>query len=179
MSTARSDLVPAFAKKARELLETCDALHIVMRPTETLRTPFKQAKLWRQSRPGSVVKARIQELQARGAPFLAEVLESVGPQNGDHVTNALPGLSWHQWGEAMDCGWVANGKETFSLKLTVGGVNGYHVYAEQAEKLELTAGAFFSSIKDFPHVQLRPEAGPQSVHSLKKIDEVMRERFGS
>jgi hypothetical protein len=52
------------------------------------------------------------------------------------------------------------------------------VYAEQAQKLGLTAGAFFQSIKDFPHVQLRPQAGPQSVHTLGEIDAVMAERFG-
>jgi peptidoglycan L-alanyl-D-glutamate endopeptidase CwlK len=177
MSKLLSDLVPELADKARELLAKCDEMHILMRPTETLRTPFTQAKLWRQSRPGSVVRAQIQKFRDEGAPFLADVLESVGPHSGDHVTNALPGLSWHQWGEAMDCVWVANGKETFSLKLTVGGLNGYHVYAEQAKKLGLTAGAFFQSIKDFPHVQLRPQAGPQSAQSLPEIDAVMRERF--
>ena len=178
MSKSVSDLVPEFASKAKELLEICDDLHILMRPTETLRTPFTQARLWRQSRPKAVVKARIQELRTRGAAFLADCLESVGPQSGAHVTNALPGLSWHQWGQAMDCVWVANGQETYSLKLTVGGVNGYHLYSGQAEKLGLTAGAFFQSIKDFPHVQLRPEAGPQSKHSILEIDAVMKERFG-
>jgi peptidoglycan L-alanyl-D-glutamate endopeptidase CwlK len=178
MSKLLSDLVPEFAPQAKELLEACDDLHIVMRVTETLRTPFTQAKLWRQSRTSAVVKARIQKLRNDGAPFLAHCLESVGPQSGDPVTNALPGLSWHQWGEAMDCVWIANGKETFSLKLKVGGLNGFHVYAEQAEKMKLTAGGFFKSIKDFPHVQLRPEAGPQSKHSLPEIDAEMKRRFG-
>lgn len=179
MSKSLSDLVPEFAPKAKELLQRCDDLHIVMRITETLRTPFTQAKYWRQSRTKAVVQARIQKLRVDGAPFLAHCLEVVGPQNGDPVTNALPGLSWHQWGEAIDCVWVANGKETYSLKLTVGGLNGFHVYAEQAQKLGLTAGAFFHSIKDFPHVQLHSDANPLSRHSLQEIDAVMKERFGS
>jgi hypothetical protein len=179
MSNSLSDLVPEFSARARQLLEQCDKLHVLMRPTETVRSPFTQARLWRRSRPSSVVKARIQRLRAEGADFLADCLESVGPHSGDHVTNALPGLSWHQWGEAMDCVWVAHGKETFSLKLTVGGVNGFLVYAEQAEKLGLTAGAFFQSIKDFPHVQHRSDASPLTHHSLQDIDAIMRERFGS
>jgi peptidoglycan LD-endopeptidase CwlK len=178
MSNSLSDLVPDFAVKAKQLLEQCDKQHILMRPTETVRSPFTQARLWRQSRPASVVKAKIQRLRAEDANFLADCLESAGPQNGEHVTNALPGLSWHQWGEAMDCVWVAHGKETFSLKLTVGGVNGFHLYAEQAQKLGLTAGAFFQSIKDFPHVQLRADASPLTNHSLQQIDAIMRERFG-
>jgi hypothetical protein len=178
MSNSLSDLVPEFAPQAKELLQRCDDLHIVMRITETLRTPFIQAKLWRQSRTKAVVQARIQKLRVDGAPFLASCLERVGPQSGDPVTNALPGLSWHQWGEAMDCVWIANGKETFSLKLKVGGLNGFHVYAEQAEKMGLTAGAFFQSIKDFPHVQLRGDASPLSHHTLHEIDAVMKARFG-
>jgi hypothetical protein len=178
MSNSLSDLVPEFALKAKQLLQRCDDLHVVMHVTETLRTPFTQARFWRQSRPTAVVNARIQKLRADGAPFLADCLQRVGPHTGEHVTNALPGLSWHQWGEAIDSVWVANGKETFSLKLTVGGVNGFHVYAEQAEKMGLTAGAFFQSIKDFPHVQLRGDASPLSHHSLHEIDAVMKARFG-
>ena len=172
------DLIPTFRPIAKTLLANCLARDIEMRPSQTLRDPFEQARLWRQARPLSEIRARIKAFRADGAAFLAHCLESVGPQNGSHVTNAPPGLSWHQWGEAMDCFWLVDGKAEFSTSKLISGQNGYRVYAEEAVKLGLTAGAFFKSLKDFPHVQLRPQAGPNKVFTLLEIDAEMKKRFG-
>lgn len=173
-----NDLIPKFRPLVKDLLKNCLARGVEMRTSQTLRDPFEQARLWRQSRPIEEIRARIKAFRAEGADFLAHCLESVGPQHGSHVTNATPGLSWHQWGEAMDCFWLVDGKAEFSTSKLIGGQNGYRVYAEEAVKLSLTAGAFFKSLKDFPHVQLRPQAGPNKVFTLAEIDAEMKKRFG-
>jgi hypothetical protein len=66
------------------------------------------------------------------ALFLAQCIERVGKQFGEHVTNAIPGLSWHQWGEAADSAWVVDNEVVWSIEETVNGLNGYMVYADEA-----------------------------------------------
>ena len=73
-----------------------------LRPFCTRRDPWTQARLWRQSRSIEEVRVEITRLRNSNAPFLARVLEEVGPQHGRWATNAVPGLSWHQWCEACD-----------------------------------------------------------------------------
>ncbi len=173
-----ADLGSDFGPKCTLLLAACRARGVEMRVNETVRDPFRQARLWRQSRTIDTIRAKVGALRDAGADFLAHCLESVGPQHGDPVTNALPGLSWHQWGEALDCFWVVDGEAEWSTQRKVDGVNGFRVYAEEARKQGLTAGAFFTSIKDFPHVQLRAAANPVGVFTLGEVDAVMRHRFG-
>lgn len=171
-------LTPEFNSKLLELLAACQRLGVEMRPYFGIRTPFEQAKLWRQSRTREEISQKVGELQAQGAPFLAHALESVGPQNGPHVTNALPGLSWHQWGEAVDCFWVVNGQGEWSTVKQAGGSNGYRVYAGQALQLGLDAGGLWRSLKDWPHVQLRKAGSPLGVWGVGEIDRRMEEKFG-
>lgn len=177
-SRSIDDLVPEFRPMARTLIEKCRARGIEMRPNETLRDPFEQGKLWRQSRTREQVQAKILELRSQGADFLASCIESVGPQSGRHVTDAPPGLSWHQWGEAFDSFWVIDGRAEWSTTKKVNGLNGYHVYAEEAEKLDLTAGGLWTTFKDWPHVQLRTQSSPKRLFSITEIDRTMRQRFG-
>lgn len=177
MSAKLDDLVPEFRTQVDKLLANGRARGVEMRPVFTLRTPREQAVLWRQSRTGEEVRAKAAELRAKGAPFLAFCLEDVGPRTGPKVTNALPGLSWHQWGEALDCVWVVNGKAEWSTQKKVNGVNGFRVYAEEAKKLGLDAGLFWKSLVDAPHVQLHAESSPAKRYTLKEIDATMRTRF--
>ena len=172
-------LTPEFSAKASQLLQQCKNNNgIVMHPNEGLRDPFKQARYWRQSRPTSEIQAKIAELKAQGAPFLAHCIDSVGPQHGPHVTNAIPGLSWHQWGEALDCFWLVDGQAEWSTTRLVNGVNGFHIYANVAPDLGLTAGGLWPNFKDWPHVQLNEESSPLGKFTLQQIDEVMRNMFG-
>lgn len=171
-------LIPEFQAKVTTLLHNCRKRGIEMRPNEGLRTPFQQAIYWRQSRTKEVIQKKINELKTNGAPFLAHCLDSVGPQHGEPVTNALPGFSWHQWGEALDCFWVVNGNAVWDLTTVVHGQNGFMVYADEAKKLGLDAGLFWTSLKDSPHVQLQKAANPTKVHSVVEIDHIMKERFG-
>lgn len=172
-------LVPEFRTSIEQLLENCAKRGCTMRPYMGIRTPQEQGKLWRQSRSIEQIRAKIKELRSQGANFLADCIEKVGPQNGRHVTNAIPGLSWHQWGEAVDSFWLVNGEAEWSISRKVNGVNGYRVYAEEARELGLTAGGFFTSIKDWPHVQLSEAAGPRGVKGgITDIDAAMKEMFG-
>ncbi len=173
------DLISELRPNARTLLQNCRARGIEMRPYETLRPPIEQGKLWRQSRTREQVQAKILELRNAGAEFLAFCIESVGPQSGRHVTDAPPGLSWHQWGEASDFFWVVNGAAEWSTTRKINGLNGYRVYAEEAEQLGLTAGGLWPRFKDWPHVQLQSASDPNKLFTLVQIDQTMRERFGS
>ena len=172
------DLVPELRPPARRLIENCRLRGIEMRPYETLRTPIEQGKIWRQSRTHEQVEAKILELRNAGASFLASSIENAGPQSGRHVTDAPPGLSWHQWGEAFDSFWVVNNAAEWSTTKKINGLNGYRVYAEEAERLDLTAGGLWTSFKDWPHVQLRPAKSPKAHFPMTEIDRIMRERFG-
>ncbi|MGO7033770.1 glycoside hydrolase family 75 protein [Rhizobium ruizarguesonis] len=180
MTVKLSDLVPAFRATVEKLLAVCAEQNVRMVPTFTLRTPAEQALFWRQSRSIFEINKAIDMLRSEGANYLADILEGVGPHNGPHVTNALPGNSWHQWAEAIDCMWEVDGKFIDSDTKKVDGVNGYRFYAETAKGMRLDPGFFWTSFKDSGHVQMRGDANPKaSGYSWRQIDQAMRLRFGS
>jgi hypothetical protein len=179
MSRDLADLETGFRVRVEELLASCEQTGYEMKPFFTLRTPFEQGKLWRQSRAKLQVEEKVSELRRKGADFLAHCIESAGSQNGRYVTNAIPGLSWHQWGEAIDCFWLVNGRAEWSTRLKIEGVNGYANYANIADSMGLDAGGLWRSFKDWPHVQLRGEASPTKVYSLEEINCEMEIRFGN
>ncbi|HMI59911.1 MAG TPA: M15 family metallopeptidase [Puia sp.] len=171
-------LQPDFRAKVDELLQKCKDQGIEMRPNEALRDPFIQAKYWRQSRSSGQITTKISDLKKQGAPFLGFCIESVGPQHGDPVTNSIPGLGWHQWGLALDCFWVVDGQAEWSVKRLVGGKNGFKVYAAIASQIGLTAGGLWTTLKDWPHVQMSKAASPLGEFTLQQIDAAMKSRFG-
>jgi hypothetical protein len=172
-------LVPEFRAKLDTLLANCEARGYPMRPYYAIRTPQEQAALWKQSRTPEEAAAEVARLRATGAPFLAACIEQSNPPHGNPVTNAIPGMSWHQWGEAIDCFWLVDGKAEWSTKRLVNGQNGYRVYAEEAVRLGLNAGGLWTSFKDWPHVQLRAAGSPKGQFTLAQIDERMRRDFGA
>lgn len=178
MSRDMSLLIEEFHGAVDLVLHRCKKQSsIIMTPFFTLRTPEEQAKIWRSTRATSAIEATIQHLRKKGADYLADVLESVGPQpgtvGGPHKTNALPGMSWHQYGEAVDCYWNVNGKAIWSSKLNVGEINGYRIYLQEAEAAGLKAGGRWG---DWPHIQYRQEEVPE-VYTLDKVNSMMKERF--
>jgi peptidoglycan LD-endopeptidase CwlK len=178
MEPVLDTLTAEFREKVILLIENCKSRGITMHPYFTLRDPFSQAKLWRQSRTSYEILQKIKDLKAQNALFLAYCIESVGKQYGGHVTNAIPGLSWHQWGEAVDSVWIVNNKSVWSTTQTVNGLNGYMVYADEAKKLGLDAGFNWKNFKDSPHVQFRKAASPLFEFSIEQIDSEMKKRFG-
>jgi hypothetical protein len=177
MSINSNLLVPEFRTKLETLINECKNRGFIMVPYFGIRTPFEQGKLWRQSRTSQEIKAKIAILKEQGADFLAFCIESVGPCNGPLVTKAIPGLSWHQFGEACDCMWSVNGRAEWSTKKLVNGINGYIEYAKIASSQSLDAGGLWPA-KDWPHVQLRKASSPLKIMSLSEIDKIMKERFG-
>jgi peptidoglycan LD-endopeptidase CwlK len=176
MAVDLSVLEPAFQRRALELLEACRSRGIEMRPYCAVRSPLQQAALWRQGRAREEIQRKIESLREGGAPYLAECISRAGPQHGRKVTNAAPGLSWHQWGEALDCFWVVDGEASWSTTRDVDGRNGYKVYTEEARLLGLTAGGKWA-LADWPHVQFRRADSPLGEMVIKEIDAEMRRRY--
>lgn len=166
-----------FRPKAEQLVADCEANGTPVSPFFTVRSPWKQARLWRQSRSSREIAAGVEQLKAAGAPWLAAVIGEVGPQWGAWATNAAPGNSWHQWGEAVDCVAMVDGSMSWD---TIRGERGgpgdayYRFYAERAVELGLTS---LSRIGDWVHVQLRAESAPARVVSWPEIEAEMQRRF--
>lgn len=171
MAADISLLESPFREKALELLETLkNERGFVYRPFYTLRTPLEQARLWRQSRASEEIKATIHNLRNLKADFLADCIERVGPQYGKWATNALPGYSWHQWGQAIDCFKVKNGEADWR-------VESYAAYHAQAKKLGLYP-AFVDWMKDAVHVQsVPPHISVKAKYNTQKVNDIMKERF--
>lgn len=139
-------LSPDFRAKVEELLAGLNAAGVIMRVYSTVRTPWEQARLWRQGRTSEQIAITVQRLRQQGAPRIATCIESVGPQHGRKVTNAAPGYSWHNFGEAVDCFRVdRDGNVDWDE-------GAYKPYAAAARKMGLRAGADFN---DHPHVQFK------------------------
>ena len=178
MTDRMDGLAPAFRARLDEVIAALGVEGIEMRVSAGLRPPAEQARLWRQSRSREEIAAAIAHLKKAGAYHLADLLAACGPCHGPPVTRALPGLSWHQWGEAADCLWIVNGAAEWSLARIVNRDNGYHAYARLAEEKGLHAGGFWTRFPDWPHVQQRRDASPLIAGlSLKEIDEEMQRRF--
>lgn len=178
MAADLDKLHPDLKALTLKLLNRCRARGIEMRANNGLRDPLEQARLWRQSRSIEEITAKIKHLESKGAPLLADYIRRVGPQHGEHVTNTPPGISWHQWGEALDCFWLLDGKAEWSIRKISNGLNGYKVYSDEAEALNLTAGGHWNSFKDWPHVQLRKASNPSTLMTLAEINAEMKARFG-
>lgn len=143
------------------------------------RDPFNQARMWRKSRTTEEINNQIRMLKHANADYLAYCIEAVGPQKGEigkHVTWAIPGTSWHQWGLAADCYWEVEGRAIWSIDHTVNGVNGYIAYREACIKHHLTV--LRPELGDWPHCQWRPEGSPLEIYSLSEINDAMNERYG-
>lgn len=175
MSRDIEDLVPNFRASCRQVLEACKAEGVIMVPTFTVRSPTEQAILWRQSRTADVIARKIQFLHDQKADYLAEILRDVGPRQGKWATNALPGASYHQYGEALDCAWRVGDAIEWDTNKLINGVNGYRLYAEKAKEFGLFS--LGPRLGDWAHIQMRPGDVTDS-YTWAEIDARMKERFG-
>lgn len=169
-----------FKTKLLKLLDACHERGLTMTPVCGVRTPMQQAALWRQSRSRKQVENAADMLRNQGAPYLADCLIKVGPQNGTlgaHVTKALPGQSWHQYKQACDMAWLVDGKINWSLTELVNGQNGYKAMCQLADDFGLySAGANWGW--DFPHIQLSSESTPMKHYgSMANVDKVMKKLY--
>ena len=176
-------LDPDFKAVLDETLLNCLSRGVTMKAYSMVRSPWEQARLYRKSRSSITINAKLDFLRKNGGFFLADCLEEVGPQRGQlgrHVTWALPGFSWHNWGEAADSFWQVDGRASWSMSQTIdtvnGPQNGYRLYAEIAEAM----GLFSGGIKwgnDWPHVHKSEFSSPSKMYSLEQIDDKMKCKF--
>ena len=171
-SRALSDLGSPFREGMESLLAMVNqsgGTQWEFRPFSTLRDPWEQASLWRQSRSFEEMMIQHNRLIGTGAPFLAQCLFETGPSFGKHVTNALPGQSWHQWGEACDLFLVVDGKANWDVS---------HEAWKELSTLTLAkgfdSGFAWTQFPDAPHVQLR-KGSPLGFYNWNQIDQRMRE----
>jgi len=169
-------LVPPFKSKVLELLDTCDRLGYTMYPFCGYRSPQIQALYWGKGRSEKDIYDKVEFLKANHAPYLAEILAAGIPEESSKIiTSALPGLSWHQWGEALDCFWLVGETPEWNISKTINGISGYEIYAHEALKLGLTVGYNWVEFKDAVHVQFTNMASPLEMYSWNEIDTKMQE----
>lgn len=171
------ELNASFQEATIELLNNCASRGIKMVPYSGVRTPKEQAILWRRSRSRNEIMKKVDFLRQERADYLADCILEVGPQYGRWCTNAIPGLSWHQWGEAIDCFWEVNNRAEWDItKYDRNGLNGYMVFAAEAKAISLTAGGYWR-IRDWPHVQLSRLTSPLKEISYSEISNEMELKF--
>lgn len=164
-------LDPDFREKAVSLLINCKARGVEMKPYIGLRHPLEQARLWRQSRSDMEIQKKILQLEQLECDFLLECLLGAGGAIGAHATNNCAGESWHNFGLALDCYAVVNGKISWNTE-------DYAIYAEEAKKLGLEAGYYWKTFKDAPHVHFPQDTSPlRRYGNLKVINDILKEGF--
>lgn len=181
MSSELSLLIPAFRKEIIALIAACKARSVVIEPLVTIVSPTEQGSKWQQGRTPTDAELKVMALDKANAHFLASCIRDTKARETRLVTDALPGFSWHQWGEAVTFVWVDSiGKLNWSIKTIDRQTkeNGYMVLAEEAKKLGLTHGSLFLDLDhNWGTVQLRPEATPAKVYNVTEIDAEMKKRF--
>lgn len=176
MSRSIDDLRRSFRPKARELIRLTHSKGFEMVPYFTLRTPWEQAILWRMTRGKSEIGSKMQSLYDDGAIYIANVIEAVGRQFPGqyvtgHVTYAVPGESWHNWGEAVDCYLKKAGAIEWH------GDPGYDAYGEIAEDIGLTWGGVWT-LKDWGHAQAAPMSPTDYMGTIGEVSDALERKYG-
>ena len=161
------DLVDKMREKAEVVKQACREaggfdllIYCTRRPLE------EQARLFRQSRSRRQIDLKIQKYRNRGFPFLADILESVGPCYGEHVTNAGPGESWHNFGQAFDAVPLIGGKPAWNyLKAKPY----WDAYGEAVRQAGLYWAGDWLRFREYPHAQLQPGGNPLKVMGPDKV----------
>lgn len=131
----------------------------------TYRSPQEQAAEYRRSRSSGEVSRTAERLRAQGGqgPLLADILlrspEPMGTRLGRHTTQAAPGESWHQWGEAWDAvPWIGR---RLAWELTendpdyASAQEAWATYGAACAQVGVVWAGNWTSFKEFPHGQMR------------------------
>lgn len=160
-------LVSRAVLAALEMKRLAEHLDLELLSLDTVRTCEEQAILFRVSRTRAQITQKMQSYEDRGVPFLAQILEDVGPQGssddlGKHVTNAGPGESWHQYGEAFDMVPLVHNKPLWTYKRNeLDHTALWNKYGACVKHVGLTWGGDWGW--DSPHAQLRAAKNPFNV----------------
>ena len=162
MSSNMDDLKPEFRAKVELALAELAGEGLIFKPYFTLRDPVVQAGLWRQSRSQDVVNSQLQTLTDLHCDFMVACFRKAGPQSGAWATNALPGLSWHQYGEAVDCFLEdASGNPIWESK-------NYGRYGQVGDANEMWWGGHFGDNDHWQNRRIEPGA---AFGTLKQIND--------
>lgn len=169
MSIDLNALDQAFRAKVDRALDALAGEGLIFTPYNALRDPVTQARFWRQSRSTAVIEAQIQSLRQTECDFIADCLVKAGPASGPWATNALPGLSWHQYGKAVDCYLVnANGQPVWESP-------SYARFGQVGDANGMWWGGHFG---DNDHWQDSNIVPLQALGSLKEINDALALKWG-
>lgn len=140
----------------------------------SIRTPIEQAEIYTYGRTDAEIKEAITKLEGDNCIFLAGCLRSVSSRPTEKIrTKALPGNSWHHFGEAVDIMYIKdNGNALWN-----GSAAEYKLLAEVSRDLGLTSGYYFT-FRDSVHVQMRRGSPIRFFRSLAEIDRQLAFRYG-
>jgi len=92
----------SFAEKFMNVRVECMKQSIITQPVLGFINVFLHAEIWKQSKQDQAVDEAIAKLQNEGCNFLSSILMCASSVHSKHKTNRLPGMSWHNWGRAVD-----------------------------------------------------------------------------
>jgi hypothetical protein len=172
-------LTPDFRKQLIKAIANAKAQRLIIEVLSTVVSPLEQASLWKQGRTRTDAELKVLALENAKAPYLADCMRHAQPQGTNIVTDILPGMSWHQWGEAASIVWVdGTSKLNWSSKFQRGGFNGYHAFANIVNEFSIVScGEFEDTDEAWRDVQLRHERHPSDVFDIVQIDAEMKKRF--
>jgi peptidoglycan L-alanyl-D-glutamate endopeptidase CwlK len=159
-------LVPDFREEIEKVLADLKAAGTEFRPFFTLRGPASQARLFGIGRTRTDMEAAARTMANAGAKRLSKlVLEATVSPRSKRVTNALPGRSWHQWGQAVDLFRFKDGAAVWAT-------GEYKPLVEAVRAANLTSGASWG---DAVHVQDTSLSAPAMPWAA--VEEAMAKRF--
>lgn len=152
-SRSLDDLQDHIREKALSLLDRCDEEGLDILIYCTLRPLDEQARLFRQGRSITQIRAKAEELRNRwGRPDLADLLLDVGPQSGRRVTYAGPGQSMHNYGLAFDAVPLREGKPVWQTTKPEDKAL-WELYGGLGVEQGLEWAGNWSRFREFPHMQ--------------------------
>lgn len=178
MSRNIDDLRREFRGQARAVIGNTKDAGFEMVPYFTLRMPWDQAVLWRMTRGKTEIGRMCRSLRSNGALYIANVIEAIGPQYPGpgitgHVTYAVPGQSWHNWGEGLDCYLKIDGAIEWD-----GDHEGYAAYGTCAEDLGLTWGGRWDQPNDPGHIQAAPMSPVNFFEDITELSGSLERKYG-
>lgn len=135
-----TDLVPEAYERAEAAAVAWERAGLTVLVTCTYRTPEEQGALYAQGRlPLGAVNA------AREAVGLSAIGEN---ENRHKITNAAPGMSWHNWQRAFDVVPLVAGKCVWNASASI-----WQDVGRIGEGCGLEWAARWKRFKEFPHFQ--------------------------
>ncbi len=173
-----------FRQTVITLMASCTNGGFRIVPYDGSRSPWDQAIYWRQSRTKTEIDEKIASLVELGAPYIAGILQEVGPHSGKHVTNAIPGQSFHQYRRALDS--YIESPDTRRALWRDAKLDGdeyalavrlYDKFGTLAEAAGLTWGGRWS-IGDFGHIQSQRADSPlREFGSWPALDHALKDAW--